>query len=124
MKTGLILAALAATLLPGTVCRAQVEADARKIADTYRDAIVTLDLVVEVKMTYEGQSEKREQKHSTTATVIDPDGLAVASLTQVSPDSYRDQSDSSGNFRYDMKDVRIRTADGTAIPADVVLSDR
>lgn len=124
MKTGLILAALVAMLLPGTVCRAQVEVEGRKIADAYKDAIVTVDIVVDVKMTYGGQTDKREQKHSTTATVIDPDGLAVASLTQVSPDSYRDTSDSSGDFRYDMKDVKIKTADGTEIPADVVLRDR
>lgn len=124
MKTKLILSALVATLLLCAACQAQVEVDARKIADTYKDAIVTVDLVVEVKMTYEGQTEKSEQKHSTTATVIDPDGLAVASLTQVAPDSYRDQSDSSSSYRSDIKDIKIKTADGTEIPADLVLRDR
>jgi len=123
MKTTLILAALVAMLLPGTACRAQVEVEARKIADTYKDAIVTVDLVIDIKSSYEGQTDKRETKHSTTATVIDPDGLAVASLTQVSPDSYFDPSD-SGDVTYDIKDVRIKTADGTDIPADVVLRDR
>jgi len=124
MKTRLILAAIVFTLLPCAVCRAQVEVDARKIADTYKDAIVTVDLVVDVKMTYEGQTDKTEQKHSTTATVIDPDGLAVASLTQISPDSYRDSSDSSSSYVYDIKDIKITTADGTEIPADLVLRDR
>jgi hypothetical protein len=124
MKTRLILAALILTLLPCAACLAQVEVEARKIADTYKDAIVTVDLVTDVKITYEGQTEKSEQKHSTTATIIDPDGLAVTSLTQVSPDSYRDQSDSSNSYRSDIKDIKIRTADGTEIPADLVLRDR
>lgn len=124
MKTRLILAALVAILLPGTACRAQVEVEARKIAETYKDAIVTVDLVIDIKSSYEGQTDKRETKHSTTATVIDPEGLAVASLTQVSPDSYFDPTDSGDNMQYDIKEVSIRTADGTDIPADVVLRDR
>lgn len=125
MKSRLILAALVAILLPGAACRAQVEVEARKIADAYKDTVVTVDLVVDIKMSYEGQSNKREQKHSTTATIIDPDGLAVASLTQVSPDSYRDPNDASANdTTFDIKDVKIRLADGTEIPADVVLRDR
>lgn len=123
MRTGLILAVLVGTLTLCTVCFAQVEVDARKVADTYKDAVVTVDLVIEMSMTYEGQTDKRELKHSTTATIIDPEGLAVASLTQVSPDSSRDESADSGS-RYDLKDVKIRTADGTEIPADVVLRDR
>lgn len=125
MKTRLILAVLVAMLLTSTACLAQVEVEARKIADAYKDAIVTVDLVIDIKMSYEGQTDKRETKHSTTATVIDPDGLCVASLTQVSPDSYRDPSDTDTyDTSYDIKDVKIRTADGTEIPADVVLRDR
>lgn len=116
------MTAMAAILLAGTVCQAQVEVDARKIADAYKDAIVTVDLVVEIRMSYEGQTDKRETKHSTTATIIDPDGLAVASLTQVSPDSYRDPDDM--DTTYEIKDVKIRTAGGEDIAADVVLRDR
>ncbi len=125
MKSRLLVGVLVAVLMAATAGHAQVEVEARKIAETYKDAIVTVDLVVEIISSYEGQTDKRETKHSTTATIIDPDGLAVASLTQVSPDSYMDPDDPDfGMTKYEIKDVKIRLANGTDIPADVVLRDR
>lgn len=125
MKTRIVLVTLLALLLAGSVCQAQVELDARKIAEAHRDAIVTVSIVFDIKSSYGGQTDSREQKHSTTATIIDPDGLTVASLVQVSPDSYLSQMDSAGeSTKYDIKDIKIKTADGDDIPADLVLRDR
>jgi len=122
----LILTALLAALIPCAVSHAQVENDARKIVEKYGSAVVTVDIVVDAKMTYDGQTEKSERKHSTTATIIDPSGLAVTSLLQVSPDSYMDPNDKADGYSYSFvtKDCRITTADGDEIPADVVLRDK
>ncbi len=126
MKIKLALATLVATLVLGGVCYAQTEADARKIIEASKDAVVTVDIVIEAKMTYNGKTEKQEDKHTTTATVIDSSGLVVTSLTQVSPDAGNDPQDKADGYSYsiDTKDVRIRTADGTEIPADIVLRDQ
>lgn len=126
MKIKLAIATISATLLLCGTCFAQMEVDARKIVDASKDAVVTVDIVVDAKMTYNGKTEKAEEKHSTTATVIDPSGLVVTSLTQVSPDTTLDQSQKEDGYSYSVetKDVRIKTADGTEIPADIVLRDR
>lgn len=123
----IIASVVCATLLLGVGCVAQVEVEARKVVDAYKDAVVTVQVVVNVKETYEGKTDSQEQKHTTTATIIDPSGLAVTSLSEVSPDSYyMDQFDRTSGYSVsvEMKDVRIKTADGTEIPADVVLRDK
>lgn len=126
MKIKIISAFVLATLLFGNVSFAQVEVDARKVADSFKDSVVTVQIVVNIKESYGGKTDSQEQKHSTTATVIDPSGLAVTSLSEVSPDSYMDELDRSSGFSFtvDTKDVRIKTADGTEIPADIVLRDK
>ncbi len=125
MKT-IIAFVVCATLLLSVASLAQVEVDARKVVDSYKDAVVTVTIVVNIKESYEGKTDSQEQKHTTTATVIDPSGLAVTSLAEVSPDSYMDDSDRSSGYSFSVetKDVRIKTADGTEIPADVVLRDK
>lgn len=125
MRT-IIASVVCATLLLSVGCFAQVEVDARKVADSYKDAVVTVQIVVNIKESYNGKSDSREQKHTTTATIIDPSGLAVTSLSEISPDSYLDESDRSSGYSMSVetKDLRIKTADGTEIPADIVLRDK
>jgi len=122
----IISAVVCAMLLLGAPGLAQVEVEARKVVDAYKDTVVTVQVVVNIKESYEGKTDSQEQRHTTTATVIDPSGLAVTSLTEISPDSYMDDSDrtSGYSFSVEMKDVRIKTADGTEVPADVVLRDK
>lgn len=122
----IVSAVVCATVLLGSPGLTQVEAEARKVVDTYKDAVVTVQVVVNIKESFEGKTDSQEHRHSTTATVIDPSGLAVTSLTEISPDSYMDEADrtSGYSFSVETKDVRIKTADGTEIPADVVLRDK
>ena len=126
MNIKIAIATISATLFLSGACLAQVEVDARKVVDASKDAVVTVEIVVNAKITYNGKTEQAEEKHTTTATVIDPSGLVVTSLTQVSPDTTQDPADKADGYSYSVetKDVRIKTADGTEIPADIVLRDR
>ena len=131
MKTKLTACILAAALVgvcSGLACRADVAEDARKIADANKDAVVTVNLVVETKMSFSGESQKEERKVSAPGTVIDPSGLVVSSLSEIDPtkmfsEFMPDDADSS-KFSSEVVDVKIKTEDGTEIPADVVLRDR
>lgn len=118
----LVFAALLAVL--GSGCMASTVEDARKIFEASKDAVVMVQLVVEVKMTYEGQSEKQEHKGTANGTVIDPSGLTVVSLSDVDPSSqWPDTSSDKGSFSTEVTSVKMRMEDGTEIPADVVLRD-
>ena len=127
MKIRTIVLTLAVLVISSTMTCATVSEDARKIADANKDAIVTVSLVIETTSTYGGESNKREGKISATGTVIDPSGLVVASLAAINPtDMFSRFADEDEGFKVSTRviDVKIRTADGTEIPADVVLRDR
>ena len=118
----LTFAALVAAF--GSVCAASTSEDARKVFEASKDAVVTVQLVVEVNMTYEGRSDKQEHKSSSNGTVIDLSGLTVVSLSEVDPSSQMpDMSSEKGSYSANVTSVKIRTGDGTEIPADVVLRD-
>jgi hypothetical protein len=128
-RTMVVVTALAAMLLAGAQgSQAWNAEDARKIADAHKDAVVSVQLVIETVSSYEGESDKRESKASATGTVIDPSGLVVASLAETNPSEMmnRFMSEEQGGPKMSsrMVDVKIRLADGTEIPADVVLRDR
>lgn len=105
---------------------AEVAEEARKIVDTYKDTVVSVQLVLQ--MSYGGASEKRETKLSCTATIVDPSGLVVTSLSSVNPaDVFRGLSaDEDEEFKITSRivDAKIKCSDGTEIPADIVLRDR
>lgn len=107
----------------GVACCGDTAEDARKIAEANQDAVVTVKLVVEMKMSYNGETEKQEHRMSATATVIDPSGLVVTSLMETDPSSYTSYEEYGGRCSIDVVSVKIKTADGTEIPADVVLRD-
>ncbi|OFX16507.1 MAG: hypothetical protein A2Z18_00595 [Armatimonadetes bacterium RBG_16_58_9] len=113
--------AVVALLVFSTVLSAGTTEDARRIIEANEAAVVTVSLVIEMNMSYEGETNKEEHKTSTTATVIDPSGLAVTSLLEIDPSS----STPSGEFNYSINVVsaKIKTSDGKEIPADVVLRD-
>ena len=107
--------------------RADIGEAARKIAEANGDAVVTVQLVIETRMSFGGESEKEERKVSAPGVVIDPSGLVVSSLSEIDPTKMLtafmpDESDSK--FSSEVVEVKIRLADGTEEPADVVLRDR
>jgi hypothetical protein len=86
-------------------------------------------------MSMGGRDQKSESKTETTGTVIDSSGLTVVSLTTTDPgsamkDTYaramaaRGADMSQFKLESELSDVKIVLADGTEIPAEVVLRDK
>lgn len=99
----------------------------RKIAETNGDAVVTIQLVLEMSMSYGGSNEKEERKISAPGTIIDPSGLVVSSLSEVDPVKAFSEfmaEDAESRVSSNIVDAKIRTNDGEEIPADLVLRDR
>lgn len=110
----------------GVSCCAETGEQVRKIAEDNQEAVVTVQVVVETKMSWGGESEKEERKVSAPGTVIDPSGLVVSSLSEVDPVrafSAFMPDDGESTLSSSVVDAKIRTNDGTEIPADVVLRD-
>jgi hypothetical protein len=101
----------------------------RNIVTKWKDAVVTVQIVLKTGMSYEGQeSAAREGKVEVTGTVVDPQGLVVVSLTAVNPDEVYRRMAGPGPSRVDITtevvSVRIITADGQELPGKMVLRDR
>ncbi len=105
---------------------------ARYLLGRYAPAIVSVNLVVKFSVTVgERTAPPRETKHEALATLIRPDGLAIVSLAAIDPSEIiegarirtpagRAQVELSG---VEFKLVRLKLADGTEVPARVVLKD-
>jgi Trypsin-like peptidase domain len=100
----------------------------------YQDAVITLKLVVNVRMSFGGQDQKHESKSETVGTIIDESGLTVISLSAIDPSGTFNQlvgqklRRSGQNVDFDIEsevaDVKLILADGTELPATVVLRDK
>jgi hypothetical protein len=107
----------------------------REILAKCQDAVVTVRLAIKQSMSMGGRDSKSDSKTETTGTVIDPSGLTVVSLTTTDPgsamkDAYaramaaRGGDPSQLKFDSELSDLKIVLADGTEIPAEVVLRDK
>jgi hypothetical protein len=126
----------AAVLLIALPARADDAAKAgRAVLAKCQDAVVTVRLAIKQSMSFGGRDSKSESKTETTGTMIDPSGLTVVSLTTTDPgnamkETYaraiaaRGGNPSQLKFDSEVSDVKIVLADGTEIPADVVLRDK
>ncbi len=125
---GMLVVALAIASFAG-MCGADTESDARGIAHANADAVVSLRIVVEMETSFGSGSgsEKEEERASVTGTVIDPSGLVVTSLSGTDPSHWLSMLMGDDDFGFKMSseivDLKIRTSDGTEIPADMVLRD-
>jgi hypothetical protein len=130
-----VLAAL--TILP--FCLPARAADdpsvaARRILAANKDAVVTVKLVIQSRVSFGGRDQKSESRTEAIGTVIDPSGLTVLSLSSIDPsktltDMVRARTARSGqhvDFSIDceVSQADIILADGTEIPAAVVLRDK
>jgi len=81
--------------------------------------------VVTVRATLSISMGGEEQENATqfTATVIEPSGLAVLSLTMVDP-SAMFAPEGSGDFRCKVVAMKMILPDGSELPAEVVLRDQ
>ncbi len=107
----------------------------REILAKYQQAVVTVKLAIKQSISMGGHDQKSESKTETTGTVIDASGLTVVSLSVTDPssamkDTYTRMITARGGdvsqfkFESELTDVKIVLADGTEIPAEVVLRDK
>ena len=116
-------------ILIGSVSADQQAVMGRQLVAKWDKAVVTIQLVVKTSVSYGGEDGgKRESKNEATGAVIDPSGLVVMSLSATSPEEAMGSMYSGGSR--DMKissqitDIKIITADGTEIPAKIILRDK
>jgi S1-C subfamily serine protease len=120
-------------LLAGTL-RAQSDdrplvTTARKTLQTYGKSVILLAAVL--KMEAKGmEGLEHEQKTQCTAVIIDPSGLAVTALTNLNPAGVlpkirvgRGGSSQTLELDFQVQEVKYKLADGTEVPARVVLKD-
>ncbi|MEO5957765.1 MAG: S1C family serine protease [Opitutaceae bacterium] len=120
------VATLAAAIsLPLRGAPATEAAAGRALVKRYVDTIVGIELVVTLRVKMQGQERPpQEQRIEINGTVISPSGLTVTSLAAVDPQVAFSQPGSRVELLgADFKEVKLRLADGTEIPARFVLKD-
>jgi len=126
----ILMTALVMALVSGWAAHGDEESQAgRGVVARWKDAVVTVQLVLKTGMSYEGQeSSAREGKVEVTGTIIDPEGLVVVSLSAVNPDEVYRRMAGPGASRIDITtevtSVRIMLADGQELAGKMVLRDR
>lgn len=104
----------------------------RALLKRYADAVVSVDLVVTIKMTMGERSvPPRESKIDVNGTMIAANGLTVTALSAIDPrasfEAMRAMQGANGQKmelgETEFKEVKLRLANGTEIPAVVVLKD-
>lgn len=109
----------------------ELEQTGRAILKKNQDAVVTVQLLITQRMSMAGMgSEENESKIEATGFVIGADGLTVLSLSETDPSamfksmmSAMGDSEMELSIESDTSDVRLLLADGTELPAAVVLRD-
>jgi S1-C subfamily serine protease len=104
----------------------------REIAKKWQDAIVNVRVSLKVRMSVGGREvQSMDDTVEAVATVIDPSGLTVMSLSSLDPGAMMNrlmsgasQSDQKMSIVSEPTDVRIRLASGKELPATIVLRDQ
>lgn len=122
--------AIAVLLAPFAWGDALAEAG-RAIFEKHKDAVVTVELVINQKFTMSGgSSQDDESKTEANGTVINAEGLTVVSLSETDPSAIMEAmmagSGRMNGFQVDteIRDAKILRGDGDPIPAEVILRDK
>jgi hypothetical protein len=123
------LGALAICLAFAATARGdEAAAKGRQVMEKWSKAVVSLRMVVKMRMSTEGREmEEEQQANEAKATVLDPSGLVVASLSDVDPSHLMQMSmagESDFKMETELTDLKIRLDDGKEIPAKIVLRDK
>jgi hypothetical protein len=132
--------ALAATTAFATASTAELRETGKKLSDSHKDAVVWLSVLSKTSMGAEGEvpaqikaalaGQDKEEKSEVTGTVIDTSGLIVTALGGLDKSSMVDgQSVNTpmGEIKLkassEIKEIKVITADGSEVPADLVMKD-
>jgi S1-C subfamily serine protease len=126
-------AALAAvTMLAAAATAAGQSADertaARDVAARRSDAVITVMGTLKATMSRGGRDQPApDQAVQASATVLDPDGLTVVSLSAIDPGALLAKNPAFAaakvSIETELTDVKLRLADATEVPAKIVLRD-
>jgi hypothetical protein len=114
---------------PETGRAEDIAAAGRRILADHQDAIVTVKLVINYNVSFGARDQQGETKTEAVGTIIHPSGLTLISLSTIDTSELwrsRMRGASQSQLKVDMqvKDAKITLADGTEIPAEVVLRDK
>ncbi|WP_193212758.1 S1 family peptidase [Luteolibacter marinus] len=132
--------ALVATTALATASTAELRDTAKKLSDAHKDAVVWLSVLSKTSMSAEGDipaqmkaalaAQEKEEKSEVTGTVIDPSGMIVTALGALDKSSMVDGqtvNTPAGEIKLsatsEFKEIKVITADGSEVPADLVLKD-
>ncbi len=113
---------------------------ARKLSAAHGESIVWLSVLSKTSMSVDGDAppqmkaalagQSQESKTETTGTIVDASGLIVTALGAMDRSSLVDGQTVNtpmGSFKLksntEVKEVKVITADGSEVPADVVMKD-
>ncbi len=129
----LSLLVMIASIEPAVVAQSPEErAAARDVLKKWQDTVVNVRVVLKTRMAMGGREmQATEETVDAVATVIEPDGLAVMSLTTLNPAGMMNrimgQAGGGGEEKFQMTseptDLKIRLSDGREIAAKIVLRD-
>jgi hypothetical protein len=125
----LVVIGLLICLSAGRVIAADDAAAAREVAAKWGGAVVTVTITSKNGFSMPNMPSMNQQttKSEATGTVVDPSGLTVVSLAELSPDDLVSSFMPSGtgiSMSSDITDVKIRYPDGQDTPAQIVLRDK
>ncbi len=123
----LLLSAAATAVLAFSV--AELQAGRATIRETVAEkeaAIVTLEAVFDVRVSFGGQQQEYERRSEEVGIIVDPNGLAITSLSSMDPGQFyaRLYGDDDDGFTTQLKDLKYILPDGREIPAGISLRDR
>ena len=102
-----------------------------KIMNSYKDAVVKVEVVMQSKFVMNGKEiTNKESKSEVTGTVLNESGLVLVSLTTIDPSNFMDsimrgmESEAKMEMKLDIKRVKVILPDETEIDAKVVLRDK
>jgi hypothetical protein len=108
----------------------------RKVLEQCQNGLVSLKIVAKVRMIAGGKEQfNKEIEAVSTATVIDPSGLAVTSASAVNPGETMEkmmknisakagQGNMDVTFNVELSSISMVLPDGKEVPAGVVLRDK
>jgi len=128
-RAGAALALAIAPIVVHAIPETQAAAG-RALAKRYADTIIGVELVVTLKVKMgDREMPPREQRVDVNGTVINANGLTVTTLAEVDPQTAFEMMKAAQPaarlelLGADFKEVKLRLADGTEVPAKFVLKD-
>lgn len=130
IRTMILGGAMMAAGVMAPVTAADVAKDERAMLLRQVDAVIGIEMVVTVKVKMgDRELPTRERRVEVNGTVLTPEGLTAASLAQVDPAQEIEAMQMAQPGRQlellgaDFKEVKLRRANGTEVPARFVLKD-